>query len=331
VLSSQAMRILVTGSAGHLGEALVRTLPAEGHEVVGLDVLPSPYTRVVGSVADRALVRQSLEGVDAVVHAATLHKPHVGSHGRRQFVDTNITGTLTLLEEAVAAGVSRFVFTSTTSAFGSALTPPAGAPAAWITEDVAPVPRNVYGVTKTAAEDLCELVHRDHRLPILVLRTSRFFPEADDRDEIRSAYEDANVKVNELLYRRVDLDDVVAAHRLALAKAPGLGFGRYIVSATTPFSRDDLAELRADAPAVVARRFPDWEEIYAARGWRMFESIERVYVNERARRDLGWAPRWDFRRALDALAAREEPRSALAVAVGAKGYHAESTGVYTSR
>jgi UDP-glucose 4-epimerase len=331
VLSSQAMRILVTGSAGHLGEALVRTLPAEGHEVVGLDVLPSPYTRVVGSVADRALVRQSLEGVDAVVHAATLHKPHVGSHGRRQFVDTNITGTLTLLEEAVAAGVSRFVFTSTTSAFGSALTPPAGAPAAWITEDVAPVPRNVYGVTKTAAEDLCELVHRDHRLPILVLRTSRFFPEADDRGEIRSAYEDANVKVNELLYRRVDLEDVVAAHRLALARAPALGFGRYIVSATTPFSRDDLAELRADAPAVVARRFPDWEEIYAARGWRMFESIERVYVNERARRDLGWAPRWDFRRALDAVAAGEEPRSALAVAVGAKGYHAESTGVYTSR
>jgi UDP-glucose 4-epimerase len=331
VLSSQAMRILVTGSAGHLGEALVRTLPAEGHEVVGLDVLRSPYTRVVGSVADRALVRQSLAGVDAVVHAATLHKPHVGSHGRQQFVDTNITGTLTLLEEAVAAGSSRFVFTSTTSAFGSALTPPAGAPAAWITEDVAPVPRNVYGVTKTAAEDLCELVHRDHRLPILVLRTSRFFPEADDRDEIRSAYEDANVKVNELLYRRVDLEDVVAAHRLALAKAPGLGFGRYIVSATTPFSRDDLAELRADAPAVVARRFPDWEEIYAARGWRMFESIERVYVNERARRDLGWAPRWDFRRALDALAAGEEPRSALAVAVGAKGYHAESTGVYTSR
>ena len=57
--------------------------------------------------------------------------------------------------------MSRFVFTSTTSAFGRALTPPPGAPAAWITEDVAPVPRNIYGVTKTAAEDLCELVHRD--------------------------------------------------------------------------------------------------------------------------------------------------------------------------
>jgi nucleoside-diphosphate-sugar epimerase len=325
------MRILVTGSAGHLGEALMRTLPADGHEVAGLDVLASPHTTVLGSVADRALVRRCVDGVDAVVHVATLHKPHVGSHGRQEFVDTNVTGTLTLLEEAVAAGVSRFVFTSTTSAFGRALTPPPGGPAAWITEDVAPVPRNVYGATKTAAEDLCELVHRDHGLPVLVLRTSRFFPEADDRAEVRSAYADENLKVNELLYRRVDIEDVVSAHVRALERAPEVGFGRYIVSATTPFTPADLADLRTDAPAVVARLFPGYEAVYADRGWTMFPAIERVYVNERARRDLGWEPRWDFRHALDRLAAGEEARSALAVAVGAKGYHAESTGVYTVR
>jgi UDP-glucose 4-epimerase len=325
------MRILVTGSAGHLGEALVRTLPGDGHEVTGLDVLASPHTHVVGSVADRALVRHAVEGADAIVHAATLHKPHVGSHARQEFVETNVTGTLTLLEEAVAAGVGRFVFTSTTSAFGRALTPAPGAPAAWITEEIKPVPRNVYGATKTAAEDLCELIHRDHGLPVLILRTSRFFPEADDRDDVRDAYDDANLKVNELLYRRVDLEDVVAAHRLALDRAPHIGFGRYIVSATTPFTRDDLADLRDDAPSVVARLFPDYEEIFEARGWRMFPSIERVYVNDRARHELGWAPRYDFRFALDRLAAGEEARSALAVAVGAKGYHAESTGPYTAR
>ena len=325
------MRILVTGSAGHLGEALMRTLPAHGHDVLGLDVLESPHTDFVGSVADRELVARAVDGVDAIVHAATLHKPHVGSHGRLEFVDTNVTGTVTLLEAAVAANVGRFVFTSTTSAFGLALTPPPGAPAAWITEDVAPVPRNVYGVTKTAAEDLCELIHRDHGLPVLILRTSRFFPEQDDRDDVRTAYEDANLKVNELLYRRVDIEDVVTAHLCALDRAPELGFGRYIVTATTPFGRDDLQTLRDDAPAVVARLFPDYEAIYAERGWRMFPSIERVYVNERARRDLGWRPRYDFRLALDRLAAGEDPRSALARDVGAKGYHAESTGPYTVR
>jgi len=321
------VKVLVTGSAGHLGEALMRLLP----DAVGLDVLPSPYTTIVGSVADRGLVRAAMEGVGAVLHAATLHKPHVGSHSRQDFVDTNVTGTLTLLEEAVAAGVERFVFTSTTSAFGRALVPPPGAPAAWITEDVAPVPRNVYGATKTAAEDLCELVHRDHGLPVVVLRTSRFFPEADDRDEVRAAYDDANLKVNELLYRRADLEDVAGAHLLALERAPEIGFGRYIVSATTPFRPDDLADLRADAPDVLTRRVPGWEDVYAARGWRMLDALDRVYVNDRARRDLGWEPRWSFAYALERLRAGEEPRSELARAVGAKGYHAESTGVYTRR
>ena len=117
------MRVLVTGSSGHLGEALVRVLRTEGIDVVGLDVLASTHTGAVGSIADRAFVRRSMAGVDAVLHAATLHKPHVGSHTRQDFVDTNITGTLNLLEEAVAAGVKSFVFTSTTSAFGRALSP----------------------------------------------------------------------------------------------------------------------------------------------------------------------------------------------------------------
>ncbi len=123
-------RVLVTGSAGHLGEALVRVLRAEGREVVGVDVLASPFTTVTGSVTDRDLVRGCLAGVGAVVHAATLHKPHVGSHERQAFVDTNVTGTLMMLEEAAAAGVGSFVFTSTTSTFGRALTPRPGEPAA---------------------------------------------------------------------------------------------------------------------------------------------------------------------------------------------------------
>src|SRR5262245_21519761 len=256
------VRVLVTGSAGHLGEALVRALEDGGDEVVGIDLVASPETMATGSIADRAWVRRWVRGADAILHAATLHKPHVGSHRRRDFVDTNVTGTLNLLEEGVAAGVGAFVFTSTTSAFGRALVPPPGAPAAWITEDVSPVPRNIYGATKTAAEDLCELVHRDHGLPCLILRTSRFFPEADDRDDVRSAYDDLNVKVNELLCRRVDIEDVVSVHRLALARAPCIGFGRYVISATTPFRPGDLAELRRDAPAVVRRRFPDYEAVY---------------------------------------------------------------------
>jgi UDP-glucose 4-epimerase len=325
------VRLLVTGSSGHLGEALVRVLREAGEDVAGLDLLPGPFTDVVGSVADRTLVRRAVAGADGVLHAATLHKPHVDSHSRQAFVDTNVTGTLVLLEEGVAAGVAAFVFTSTTSAFGRALTPGPDEPAAWITEAVAPVPRNVYGVTKTAAEGLCELVHRDHGLPVVILRTSRFFPEGDDRDDVRAAYPDLNLKMNELLYRRVDLEDVVTAHRLALERAAAIGFGRYIVSATTPFRPEDAARLRADAPAVVRDRVPGSDAVYARLGWRMFPGIERVYDNAAARRDLGWVPRYDFGAALERLERGEDPRSLLARVVGAKGYHAEPTGIYTTR
>lgn len=326
------MRILVTGSAGHLGEALVRALSDGGeHEVVGLDVLPSPQTDVVGPVQDRAVVRRALEGVDAVLHTATLHKPHVGTHSRQQFVDTNVSGTLALLEESVALGVGAFVMTSTTSAFGRALTPPPGAPAAWVTEDVAPVPRNVYGATKTAAEDLCELVARDTGLAVTVLRTSRFFPEPDDAPEVRAAYAPANAQVNELLHRRVDLADVVEAHRLALARPAGGGVGRYVVSATTPFRPDDLAALRTDAAAVVRDRFSTVDEVYGRLGWRLPAALDRVYANARARAELGWSPRHGFGEALEALADGREWRSPLALAVGAKGYHPTTTGVYTVR
>jgi nucleoside-diphosphate-sugar epimerase len=277
-------------------------LREHGHAARGLDVLEAPHT-TVGSIVERASVRRLMEGMDAVVHTATLHKPHIGSRSRQDFVDTNVTGTLNLLEEAVAAGVQRFVFTSSTSSFGRALTPPPGMPAVWITEEVADVPRNIYGVTKHAAEDLCELIHRDHGLAVVILRTSRFFPEGDLRDEVRANYSDANIKVNELLNRRVDLEDVVTAHELALERAPAIRFGRYIITATTPFSRHHLAELRADAPSVVKRLFPDYEALYADLGWSMFPSIDRVYVNDRARRDLGWSPRYDFGYALERLAA----------------------------
>jgi nucleoside-diphosphate-sugar epimerase len=315
------MKILVTGSSGHLGEALVRTLRDARHDVVGVDVVASPCTDRVGSIADRALVRDCMDGADAVLHAATLHKPHVATHGRQSFVDTNITGTLNLLEEAVAARVGAFVFTSTTSAFGDALTPPPGAPAAWITEDVTPIPKNIYGATKTAAEDLCRLFHRNHGLACLVLRTSRFFPEGDDDDAKRDAFEDANLKANEFLNRRVDIEDVVSAHLQALARAPRLGFGKFIVSATTPFVPDDLAELRHDAAAALKRRVPGVEAVYAMRGWKLPAEIDRVYVNERARTVLGWTPRYDFERVLGSVRAGEPYASPLARAIGAKGYH----------
>ncbi len=315
------MTILVTGSAGHLGEAILRTLRGRGSPVRGFDLKPSSFTDAVGSIVDREFVRRQIDGVTAVIHTATLHKPHVATHSKQDFVDTNVTGTLNLLEAAAAAGVRSFVFTSTTSAFGSQLRPEVGQAAVWVTEDLAPVPKNIYGTSKLMAENLCELFFRERGLLVVVLRTSRFFPEEDDDPQMRSAYTRENAQANELLYRRLDIADAVSAHLLAVERAPRIGFGRYIVSATSPFEQRHLAALARDAASVVRELYPECADLYAARGWQLFPAIDRVYVNERARRDLGWRPEFDFAHVLRSLRDGRDFRSALAREVGSKGYH----------
>lgn len=317
------MKILVTGSAGHLGEALVRFIQQTDNEVVGLDIKESDFTDRVGSIGDRSFVADCMQGVDAVLHAATLHKPHVATHSRQDFVDTNVTGTLNLLEESVANSIKAFVFTSTTSAFGDANRSLEGEPAAWITEAVVPRPKNIYGVTKTSAENLCQLFHRNLGLPCVILRTSRFFPEDDDSKDSRDAFDQTNLKVNELLYRRVDIEDVVLAHMLAIEKAAQIGFERFIISATTPFKEEHLVALRHSAPEVVESLFPDYRSVFQDLGWTMLQGLDRVYVNERARSKLGWSPKYDFGYVVRKLAAGERPFSELSRMVGVKGYHDE--------
>lgn len=317
------MKFLVTGSSGHLGEALVRTLRKMDREVVSVDILPSEFTSKVGSIADRDFVEDAMTDVDAVIHSATLHKPHVATHSKQDFIDTNITGTLNLLEESVAQGIKSFVFTSTTSTFGDALVPPENSPAAWITEDVKPIPKNIYGVTKTSAEDLCRLFSRNHNLNCLILRTSRFFLEDDDQKDVRDSYSGDNQKANEFLFRRADIEDIASAHLLAVERAEKIGFGRYIISATTPFSLADCEELNRDAVNVVKRIYPNFEKIYAEKGWRMFPKIGRVYVNEKARKELGWSPKYDFGYLLERLKNGEDFLSQLAREVGSKKYHVE--------
>lgn len=315
------MKILVTGSAGHLGEALIRSLKSKEDDLIGIDIKTSAHTMHVGSISDRGFVRRCMSGIDAVLHTATLHKPHIATHTRQDFIDTNVTGTLVLLEEAVSAGVKAFIYSSTTSAFGDAMRPATGEPAVWVTEELQPKPKNIYGVTKIAAEDLCMLIHRNLRLPCIILRISRFFPEDDDNREKRESYSDDNLKVNELLFRRVDIQDVVKAHALAIDKAQEIGFDRFIISATTPFKRSDATALGIDAPSVLERYVPNYVQEYARRGWTMFPSIGRVYDNAHARNKLGWTPDYHFHRVLERLNKGEDYQSPLAREVGIKGYH----------
>ena len=303
------MNILVTGSSGWLGQTLVPRLVRDGHKVVGLDPEPGPTTEVVGSVVDRALVRHLVRdhGIEAIVHGAARHKPHIETHDNSEFVAVNVQGTLNLLEEAVAPGskVDRFVFTSTTSLMISQKIRDGKAGGAreamWIDETLGPLePRNIYGVSKRAAEELCRLFNHLHKLPIVILRTSRFFPEEDDMAHAIEQSGD-NTKANEFLFRRLSVEDAAEAHVAALAKAREVGFDTFIVSAMTPFSRQDCRDLIVDAPCVVARYFPDYRALYDKRGWTMFASIDRVYDASKAARKLGFVCRTGFKEILDGL------------------------------
>jgi UDP-glucose 4-epimerase len=303
------MRILVTGSSGWLGLTLMPMLQRAGHQVIGLDPVPGPTTTIVGSVVDRATVRTAIRDndIDAIVHAGALHKPHIATHDNSQFVAVNIQGTLNLLEEAVAPGstVGRFVFTSTTSLMISQEIREArerGFPRAlWIDEEMAPLlPRNIYGVSKLAAEHLCRIIHETHGLPIVVLRTARFFPEDDDMAH-KIVQSGANTKANEFLFRRLTVEDAAEAHLVALRRAAQLGFDTFIISALSPFQPEDCEQLMDYAPPVVGRYFPRYRELYARRGWTMFDHVDRVYDASKALRRLGFVCRTGFAEILDQL------------------------------
>ncbi|MCA1197781.1 NAD(P)-dependent oxidoreductase [Sphingomonas sp. R647] len=296
------MRVLLTGASGWLGRFLAPALQGAGHQPIGLDVAPGEHTQVVGSIADSELVQRIFSEfeVEAVIHAGALHKPDIVRQTTQAFIDVNVTGTLNLLTSAIESGVGRFVFTSTTSLMISqAIRNEQGTAAVWLDEQSGPLePRNIYGVTKLAAEGLCRDAFLNHGLPCIVLRTSRFFPEDDDTHSVPSG---ENLKANELLYRRATVEDMATAHILALERAPQIGFDIFIISAPTPFTQEDVIDLKRDAASVVERCFPGASALYAARGWSLPKTIGRIYDPSRAQEILGFRAGTDFVTVLEAL------------------------------
>ena len=273
------MKLLITGSGGRVGRALYVRLARE-HVVEGLDRSPSSTVHHVGELSDAALLARALDGVDAVLHVAALHAPHVGWASEAEFQRVNVEGTAALVEAARRAGVRRIVYTSSTAVYGHAATPPGRA--GWVDESLAPEPETIYHRSKLAAEALLREAALAGGPSLRILRMSRCFPEP------------APVMAAFRLHRGVDARDVAAAHALALAHA-GPPHATFVVSGATPFLRADAEALWHDAPAVLAARAPALVAAFGARGWPLPARIDRVYDAGAAASELGWRPAhgWD--------------------------------------
>jgi len=271
------MKVLVTGSSGRIGSAIAMAI-AKTHDVVGLDIVAGPRTTRLGSINNSQLVDELTATVDAVIHTAALHAPHIGVKPDTAFHETNICGTECLVDAALKHGVGRFIFTSSTSVYGAAMV--AADHAVWVTEELLPIARDVYDDTKLAAEQICRSAAAAG-LACISLRMSRCFPEPD---ELMAIYR---------LYRGVDARDVAQAHLLALEVELD-GFEIFNISAAPVFQRDECAELLVSADRVI-RRHHSWSmEAFARRGWALPKHIDRVYVISKAERMLGYRPRYNF-------------------------------------
>ncbi len=275
------MHVLVTGAAGLIGSGVAARL-RQDHDVTGLDLVAGEQVQIVGDCFDVAKWRHRLGMVDAVVHVAALHAPHVGRRSDDDFRRANVEATSRLLDLAVDSGAKSFVLTSTTSLYGNALEP--SGRAVWIDEKLPPQPRDIYDETKLLAEEL--IVSAGNALSVTSLRMSRCFPEPAD---VMAWYR---------LHRGIDRRDVAEAHALAVSR--GGPAATYVISAATPFRRDDCDELYRDAPSAIERHCPGLIGRTAQQGWKPPRSIDRVYDSSLAARDLGFAPRFGIETCLTA-------------------------------
>jgi nucleoside-diphosphate-sugar epimerase len=274
------MKILVTGSAGQLGSVTVEHLRKHNHEVTGADIISSTATDVLLDIKNKQTVLEVTKGYNAIIHMAAVHGKHYElGYPRETFIDTNIYGTLHLLNACVANGVQKFLYISTTSIYGNAMVDENQA--VWVTEQLQEQPRDIYDITKQTAEQLCKDFFYKEGLQTSVYRVGRFLPEDD------------NLKTNHRLYRGLDERDGAEALRLALAHTFN-DFEIFNITSGSLFTEDEVVLLKHSPVEVIKKHYPDIEQIYQAKNWTLPRSIDRVYVSDKAKRCFGYTPKYTF-------------------------------------
>ncbi len=274
------MKILVTGAAGKLGSVTVELLKKHNYQVTGADLINSPTTDLLLDIKNKQAVLKATRGYDAIIHMAAIHGKHYElGYPREPFIDTNIYGTLHLLNACVANSINKFLYISTTSIYGNAMV--SNKQAVWVTEQLQEQPRDIYDITKQTAEQLCKDFFYKEGLQTSVYRVGRFLPEDD------------NLKANHRLYRGLDERDGAEALRIALEHTFS-NFEIFNITSGSPFNEDELVLLKHSPVEVIKTHHPNIEQIYKAKNWILPESIDRVYVSDKAKEYLGYVPKYTF-------------------------------------
>jgi len=172
-------KVLVTGADGFIGSHLTEALVREGHNVRAFVLYNSfnswgwldycspdvkgKFEVFAGDIRDPHGVREAMKGCDAVLHLAALIAIPYSYHSPDTYLDTNIKGTLNVLQAARASGVSRLIHTSTSEVYGTARFVP-------ITEDHPVLGQSPYSASKIAADQLAYSFYASFDLPVVIVR-----------------------------------------------------------------------------------------------------------------------------------------------------------------
>ena len=286
------MRVMITGGGGNLGRVLAPALKEAGHEPVLMDyrALDTPYESVRADLRNKTEVLRALGDVDVVVHAAALHGIHLQKYTTDDFWDLNVAGTRNVYEAALESGIGKVLLCSTMGVYGEG-SREAGDPPV-MTEDLPLEPKDYYGLSKRLCEEMAAYYHRRHSIHTIAYRLGMFVPESFVGYGFR------------LLKGGVDDRDVARAFLLGLDDT-GVAFDTFNVMAEVPFPVEEFGKWSREPETFLEERYPGLAGLVEEQGANFGELVRMwgftYWSIEKARRVIGYAPRYNFPEFLEAL------------------------------